>query len=184
MIKTLGIRTLMVWGTVTFIAQQPLAVQAVDSVSIIQELKLQEGQTGTLTFQLFNDTGHSVTLPSPPLFEQKQIGGLDPADQPTDLAVQAWLPGTELPAGKSTDIDVIVHTTADSPPDIPPDFGLWDITSNKFTVGGVDLIASGDVKINDAPVVPEASSLVLVGVCALSVCGLGWLRSRRILSKA
>jgi hypothetical protein len=44
----------------------------------------------------------------------------------------------------------------------------------------------GNVAVRDPGVspVPEVSSLVLVGACALSVCGFGWLRRRRIPSAA
>jgi hypothetical protein len=192
MFKTIGIRTLlMACGVVTLITQHPLASQAAaGAVNVINPkmtLNVQEGTTGKLLFGLKNTTGHSVTLFGFPTFRQIE----DPSDPKGDSlkdtffysVISSWnsIQGQKLETNKTIPVELAIMThKADMPADRPPDSQLWDFKSEKFFVDGFPSALMWEAKVNVYDPVPETSSLVLVGVCVLSVCGFGWLRRRRI----
>lgn len=193
MFDTLGIRRLIVCGAVTFTTQQLLAeslLQITEATSELSPLEIStsttvpEGGSGAVTFSFENTSTENLLL----LFSPLQSENLSNNDDSIILTNPVVADGV-LAAGATREVFALFDTPQ------PDNFEDHDIGNNIIT-GTVESIGRGiddkqdfsaNVIVTDPgvlPVVPESSTLVLVGACALSVCAVGWLRRRRILSKA
>ena len=196
MFNTLGIRTLIVCGAVTlttFMTQQLLAeslLQITEATSELSPLQsttattVPEGDSGAVTFSFENTGTEDLSLHFSPLQSANQSN----SDDFIILTNPVVADGVLAPGATRN-----VFALFDTPQ--PDNFEDRDVGNNMIT-GTVEAIGTGiddkldfsaNVNVADPgvlPVVPESSTLVLVVACALSVCGVGWLRRRRILSKA
>jgi hypothetical protein len=189
MFKTLGIRTLMVCGLVTLttlMTQQLLAQQATptpsqDLLNITESTAVTEGDSGQVDFMLENISNQVLNLSFTP-FTTSVVQG----DSSDNLRITSNPPnGVSLKPGMTDVVSVLFDTPAHIGEVENRDFGnnlIQDIVT--IFPGGTQAELAANVTVNDVSVVPEPSSLVLVGVCAFSMCGFGWLRRRRILSNA
>jgi hypothetical protein len=214
MFKTPGIRTLlMACGGVALMAlitQQNLAAQSIPPTVTLtlnnrQPINVTEGDSFTLFYTLKNQSSQEITLGNPPNisnFSNHQTGGTDSTDNLTVASVAAWKQGAKivLEGSEVSGIQAEFNTPAIPENEVEnKDRGEWGVslrfdpgTYPNPTQGGPSLplpsvLALADVFVNDrgvSPVVPEPSTFILVGACALSVCGFGWLRRRRIPSAA
>jgi hypothetical protein len=189
MFDTLGIRKLIVCGAVTlttFTAQQLLAQGplAESLLQITPSTTVQEGDSGAVTFSFTNTGNEALTLH----FSSLQSNN---TSNPDDFIILTNPVVADDVLAPNSTLDVFA--LFDTPQ--PDKFEDGDVGNNVITgtvnaigaTGTENLSFSANVSVADPgvlPVVPESSTLVLVGACALSVCGVGWLRRRRILSKA
>lgn len=193
MFDTLKIRRLIVCGAVTFTTQQLLAenlLQITEATSVLGPLQVgtsttvPEGSSGAVTFSFDNTSTENLML----LFSPLQSENLSNNDDYIILTNPVIADGV-LAAGATREVFALFDTPQ---PDNSEDHDI----GNNIITGSVEAIGTGiddrqdfsaNVTVTDPgvlPVVPESSTLVLVGACALSVCVVGWLRRRRILSKA
>jgi hypothetical protein len=180
MFKTLGIRTLMVCGVVTFIAQQPLVAQLQFKGDNDTEIKIEEGKTKTITYQVFNAGTSDIKLTPPRIVQSVHMEtGTDGTDS-FSVDPEPWTPNFILKPNAETPVNIVFTTPATFGEKENLDSGKW--IANFFYTFDHHVVSGGNsVIVQD--VVPESSTLILVGVCALSVCGFGWLRRRRTLSE-
>jgi hypothetical protein len=100
--------------------------------------------------------------------DEKDNFSVDPQPWPTNFLLQSH---------KETPVNIVFTTPDTFGEKENLDSGKW--TADFFYTFDNRVVHGGNsVIVQD--VVPESSTLILVGVCALSVCGFGWLRRRRI----
>ena len=146
---------------------------------------MQEGDSGYVTFSFENTSSETLSLLfNSPLQSENQSNKDD-----FIILTNPVVADSVLAPGATRDVFALFDTPQ------PDKFEDRDVGNNVIQ-GIVEAIGTGiddklpfSANVNTAdpgvlPVVPESSTLVLVGTCALSVCGVGWLRRRRILSKA
>jgi hypothetical protein len=189
MFHTLGIRTLIVCCAVTLttlktqqlLAKSPLAESL---LQITPATTVPEGGSGAVTFSFKNTSNEDLSLS----FSSLQSENLSNKDD-FIIITNPVVAGGVLAPNATRDVFALFDTPQ------PDKFEDRDV-GNNIIKGTVEAIGTGiddtlhfsaNVNVADPgvlPVVPESSTLVLVGACVLSVCGVGWLRRRRILSKA
>jgi hypothetical protein len=183
MFDTLGIRTLLVCGAVTLMTLMTQQLLAESLLQITEATSVPEGGSGVVTFSFKNISNEDLSL----LFSSLQSENLSKNDDFINIT-NPVVPGGVLAPDATRDVSAVFDTPQ------PDNFEDRDV-GNNIIEGTVEAIGktgidiqhfSANVNVTDPGVspVPESSTLVLVGVCALSVCGVGWLRRRRILSKA
>jgi hypothetical protein len=195
MFETLAIRTLMVCGVVTLMTLMTQQLLGENPLKITVEQKpppvvdVLEGGKGMFLLKIQNISKENVDLSfdQPLMSRNVELG----EDQSDNLTLTSDVPKghTLLTPNESGFLNVTFSTpgkTPGPPPGPPEDI---DTEHNVIEVSVFQGSTFGDQRFSENvtvtdPVVPEPSTLVLVGVCALSVCGVGWLRRRRILSKA
>ena len=184
MFDTLGIRTLIICGAVTLTTLMAQQLLAESLLQITEATSVPEGGSGVVTFSFKNISNQDLSL----LFSSLQSENLSKNDDFINIT-NPVVSGGVLAPDATRDVSAVFDTPQ------PDKFEDRDV-GNNIIEGTVEAIGiktgidiqhfSANVNVTDPGVspVPESSSLVLVGVCALSVCGVGWLRRRRILSKA
>ena len=185
MFDTLGIRTLIVCGAVTLTTLMAQQLLAESLLQITEATSVPEGGSGVVTFSFKNISNEDLSL----LFSSLQSENLSKNDDFINIT-NPVVSGGVLAPDATRDVSAVFDTPQ------PDEFEDRDVGKNiiegtveaiGIKTGGIDIQHfSANVNVTDPGVspVPESSPLVLVGVCALSVCGVGWLRRRRILSKA
>lgn len=185
MFDTLGIRTLIVCGAMTLTTLMTQQLLAESLLQITEATSVPEGGSGVVTFSFKNISNEDLSL----LFSSLQSENLSKNDDFINIT-NPVVSGGVLAPDATRDVSAVFDTPQ------PDKFEDHDVGKNIIegtveAIGiktGIDDIQhfSANVNVTDPGVspVPESSTLVLVGVCASSVCGVGWLRRRRILSKA
>jgi hypothetical protein len=139
--------------------------------------RVTEGNNGQVTFTLENISGKPGDLSFSPFVTTYESG-----DASDNLKItNPNIPGIFLKPGVTDTVSVTFHTPGGAETSVENgDLGENLISDTAFFLGNAFQL-SANVTVYD--VVPEASSLVLVGVCVLSVCGFAWLRRRKTLSE-